>query len=103
MRMPAYLVNLETAVRDAKLAQDLELESLCSGAGHSQVVKDRPTANDSGSRDCVKLASPTAVSRVKYHLLCFFVVLNLIVYTLTYFLSRKVVGIKDFSVSKIAN
>jgi len=46
------------------LAQDLELESLCSGAGHSQVVKDRPTANDSGSRDCVKLASPTAVSRI---------------------------------------
>ncbi len=55
--------NLEMAVRDVKLAQDLELESLCSGAGHSQVVKDRPTANDSGSRDCVKLASPTAVSR----------------------------------------
>ncbi len=57
-------IILETAVRDAKLAQDLELESLCSGAGHSQVVKDRPTANDSGSRDCVKLASPTAVSRI---------------------------------------
>ncbi len=55
--------NLETAVRDAKLAQDLELESLCSGAGHSQVAKDRLTANDSGSRDCVKLASPTDVFR----------------------------------------
>ncbi len=61
----ANSLNLETAVRDAKLAQDLELESLCSGAGHSQVVKDRPTANDSGSRDCVKLASPTAVFRLK--------------------------------------
>ncbi len=58
-------LNLETAVRDAKLAQDLELESLCSGAGHSQRVLDRPTANDSGSRDCVKLASPTAVFRLK--------------------------------------
>ncbi len=57
-------LNLETAVRDAKLAQDLELESLFRGAGHSQVVKDRLTANDSGSRDCVKLASPTAVSRL---------------------------------------
>jgi len=58
------LLNLETAVRDAKLAQDLELESLCSGAGHSRLVKDRLTAYDSGSRDCVKLASPTAVSRL---------------------------------------
>ncbi len=58
-----YII-LETAVRDAKLAQDLELESLCSGAGHSRLVKDRPTANDSGSRDCVKLASPTAVFRI---------------------------------------
>ncbi len=59
--MAAFI--LETAVRDAKLAQNLELESLCSGAGHSRLVKDRPTANDSGSRDCVKLASPTAVFR----------------------------------------
>ncbi len=59
-------LNLKTAVRDAKLAQDLELESLCSGAGHSQVMKDRPTVNDSGSRDCVKLASPTAVFRLKH-------------------------------------
>ncbi len=61
---PKAMLNLKTAVRDAKLAQDLELESLCSGAGHSQVVKDRPTANDSGSRDCGKLASPTAVFRL---------------------------------------
>ncbi len=60
-----HSLNLETAVRDAKLAQDLELESLCSGAGHSQRVLDRPTANDSGSRDCVKLPSPTAVFRLK--------------------------------------
>jgi len=59
-----HFIILETAVRDAKLAQDLELESLCSGAGHSRLVKDRPTANDSGSRDCVKLASPTAVFRI---------------------------------------
>ncbi len=40
--------------------QDLELESLCNGVGHSQMVKDHPIANDSGSRDCVKLPSPTA-------------------------------------------
>ncbi len=45
--------------------QDLELESLCNGVGHSQMVKDHPIANDSGSRDCVKLPSPTAVSRFK--------------------------------------
>ncbi len=44
--------------------QDLELESLCNGVGHSQMVKDHPIANDSGSRDCVKLPSPTAVSRI---------------------------------------
>ncbi len=55
---------LETAVRDGKLMQDLELESLCNGVGHSQMVKDHPIANDSGSRDCVKLPSPTAVSRM---------------------------------------
>ncbi len=29
-----FRLNLETAVRDAKLAQDIELESLCNGAGH---------------------------------------------------------------------
>ncbi len=60
----SIFLNLETAVRDAKLAQDLELESLCSGAGHSQRVLDRPTANDSGSRSCANLASPTAVFRL---------------------------------------
>ncbi len=57
-------LNLETAVRDGKLMQDLELESLCNGVGHSQRVLDHPTANDSGSRDCVKLPSPTAVFRL---------------------------------------
>jgi len=51
---------LDPAVRDGKLMQDLELESLCNGVGHSQMVKDHPIANDSGSRDCVKLPSPTA-------------------------------------------
>ncbi len=55
---------LETAVRDGKLMQDLELESLCNGVGHSQMVKDHPIANDFGSRDCVKLPSPTAVFRM---------------------------------------
>ncbi len=64
MLFPIKRFNLETAVRDGKLMQDLELESLCNGAGHSQVVKDHPIANDSGSRDCVKLPSPTAVFRI---------------------------------------
>ncbi len=58
-------LNLETAVRDGKLMQDLELESFCNGVGHSQMVKDHPIANDFGSRDCVKLPSPTAVFRLK--------------------------------------
>ncbi len=65
-------IILETAVRDGKLMQDLELESLCNGVGHSQRVLDHPIANNSGSRDCVKLPSPTAVSRIiagKYPLL----------------------------------
>jgi len=60
----ANRIILETAVRDGKLMQDLELESLCNGVGHSQRVLDHPIANDSGSRDCVKLPSPTAVSRI---------------------------------------
>ncbi len=60
------MIILETAVRDGKLMQDLELESLCNGVGHSQRVLDHPIANDSGSRDCVKLPSPTAVSRIIY-------------------------------------
>ncbi len=62
---PFRRLTLETAVRDGKLMQDLELESLCNGVGHSQRVLDHPIANDSGSRDCVKLPSPTAVSRLK--------------------------------------
>ncbi len=59
-----FSIILETAVRDGKLMQDLELESFCNGVGHSQMVKDHPIANDSGSRDCVKLPSPTAVFRI---------------------------------------
>ncbi len=55
--------NLETAARDGKLMQEIELESLCNGVGHSQMAKDHPIANDSGSRDCVKLPSRAAVSR----------------------------------------
>ncbi len=61
---------LNPAVRDGKLMQDLELESLCNGVGHSQMVKDHPIANDSGSRDFVKLPSPTAVSRLNVSCLC---------------------------------
>ncbi len=60
----AFWIILDPAVRDGKLMQDLELESLCNGVGHSQMVKDHPIANDSGSRDCVKLPSPTAGFRI---------------------------------------
>ncbi len=55
---------LDPAVRDGKLMQDLELESLCNGVGHSQRVLDHPIANDSGSRSCINLPSPTAGFRM---------------------------------------
>jgi len=53
--------------------QDLESESLLMGAEHSQKVKAAPIKSDSGSRDCVALASSTAESRFKAFLLycCF--------------------------------
>ncbi len=44
--------------------QDLELESLCNGVGHSQRVLDHPIANDSGSRSCINLPSRTAGFRI---------------------------------------
>ena len=56
-------LNLETAVRDGKVMQGFEPESLTTGGAHSQKVKGPPVVRDSGSKDCVKLPSPTAVSR----------------------------------------
>ena len=45
--------------------QDFDPELLPIGGSHSQVVKGPPIGNDSGSKDCVNLPSPTAVSRLK--------------------------------------
>ena len=66
-RMAIVIVtfNLETAVRDGKVMQDFESELLTTGGTHSQMVKGPPVVNDSGSKDCVNLPSPTAVSRFK--------------------------------------
>ena len=58
-------IILETAVRDGKVMQGFEPESLTTGGAHSQKVKGPPVGRDSGSKDCVKLPSPTAVSRMK--------------------------------------
>ena len=54
---------LETAVRDGKVMQGFDSESLKSGGSHSRLVKGPPLLNDSESKDCVNLPSPTAVSR----------------------------------------
>jgi len=58
-----YRFNLETAVRDSKVMQDFKSESFERGDTHSRLVKGSPSSNDSGSKDCVNLPSPTAVSR----------------------------------------
>ena len=55
--------NLETAVRDGKVMQDFDSESFPTGGSHSQMVKGPPVGSDSGSKGCVNLPSPTAVSR----------------------------------------
>ena len=47
------------------MMQDFDSESFKSGDSHSQKVKGSPLLNDSGSKDCVRLPSPTAVSRLK--------------------------------------
>lgn len=57
-------LNLETAVRDDKVMQDFESESLLIGGEHSQKVKAPPIESDYGSKDCINLSSPTAVSRL---------------------------------------
>ena len=44
--------------------QNFYLELLTKGGSHSQMVKGPPLASDSGSKDCVNLPSPTAVSRM---------------------------------------
>ncbi len=55
---------LETAVQDDKVMQDFESELPQVGGDHSQVVKAPPTRGGCGSKDCVNLASSTAVSRM---------------------------------------
>ena len=55
---------LETAVRDGKVMQDFDSESFKSSDSHSRLVKGSLLLSDSGSKDCVNLPSPTAVSRL---------------------------------------
>ena len=55
---------LETAVRDDKVRQDFDSELLKSVDSHSQLVKGSTLLSNSGSKDCVNLPSPTAVSRM---------------------------------------
>ena len=55
---------LGTAVRDDKVAQDFDSESLKAKDSHSQLVKGALALSDSGSKDCVNLPSSTAVSRM---------------------------------------
>ncbi len=62
---------LKTAVRDGKVMQDFELESLKTVDAHSQMVKGATVLSDSGSKDCVNLPSPTAVFRMIRWLLIF--------------------------------
>jgi hypothetical protein len=57
-------IILETAVQDDKVMEDFELESLLMGGDHSQKVKEPSIRSDSNSKDCVNLASSTAVSRI---------------------------------------
>jgi predicted phosphodiesterase len=57
-------LNLETAVRDGKVMQDFESESFERGDTHSRLVKGSPRLNDSDSKSCITLPSPTAVSRL---------------------------------------
>ena len=58
-------LNLETAVGDGKVMQDFESEALSIGGAHSQMGKGPPIGRASGSKDCVNLPSPTAISRLK--------------------------------------
>ena len=44
--------------------QDFELESLSLEGDHSQMVKAPSDGSDYSSKDCVDLASPTAVFRI---------------------------------------
>ncbi len=57
-------IILKTAVRDGKVMQNFDLESLLIGGAHSQTVKGAPNGSDSVSKDCVNLPSPTAVFRI---------------------------------------
>ena len=55
---------LETAIRDGKVVQDFDAESHRAGDTHSQMVKGSPALCDYGSKDCINLPSPIAVSRI---------------------------------------
>ncbi len=57
-------INLETAIRDGKVVQDFDAESHRAGDTHSQMVKGSPALCDYGSKDCINLPSPIAVSRI---------------------------------------
>ncbi len=63
MTQPLPII-LETAVQDDKVMQDFESEPPQVGGDHSQMVKAPPTRGGYGSKDCVNLASSTAVSRI---------------------------------------
>jgi len=56
--------TLETAVRDGKAIRDFESESVSLEGEHPQKPKDPSNETDSGSKGCINLQSPTAVSRV---------------------------------------
>ncbi len=58
-------LNLETAVRDGKLMQDLEPESFAMGWSFTFWECPTPLQSDSNSRSCINLPSRTAVSRLK--------------------------------------
>ncbi len=57
-------LNLETAARDANLAQSLEPESFALGRSFTNRECPAPLQSDSNSRSCANLASRTAVSRL---------------------------------------
>ena len=58
-------IILETAVGLSKEMQDFESESVAEGTDHSQMVKAVLEQSDCGSKGCVYLPDPIAVSRFK--------------------------------------
>ncbi len=59
------MLNLKTAVQDAKPMQDFDSESLLMGAEHPKKVKAAPFKSDYRSKSCIGLAPSTAVFRLK--------------------------------------